>query len=409
MDAFHPISRPFKMKNTIQTYAWGSYSAIPQLLGQAFPSSKPQAELWIGAHPKAPSLLWFQGRWQALDQLISQYPDALLGRTVVNRFGTQLPFLLKILAAEQPLSIQAHPDKAQAKAGFLRENDEGIDLSAAHRNYRDPQHKPECLCALTPFEGLCGFRSLSDMMSLMGSVWPMQYNNLMTALTKEGTQSFFEQIMNLPPKTSLELVSGSVDKASASIDINPAFSWMVRLNELFPGDIGVLAPLFLNMIKLQPEEAIFLPARQLHGYLNGVGVEVMANSDNVLRGGLTPKHIDVPELLRVLDFTPHKPDILTAEGNGSAGCIFPSKVEEFELSILHTQDGRSDTLNLESDSVCILLCTRGSAVLRYHRNEKVAAVRTGESLLIPAALTDCALSGKATIFRATVNTKILRK
>ena len=289
MDAAHSISKPFRMKNTVQAYAWGSRTAIPELLGKHSPSTKPQAELWIGAHPKAPSLLWHQGRWQALDQLISQYPEEFLGRSVASRFGPRLPFLLKVLAADQPLSIQAHPDTIQAKAGFRRENEAGIELTVDHRNYKDPQHKPECMCALAPFTGLCGFRSLSNMMSLMGSVWPINDNALLTTLTKKGIKSFFKSVMTLPTKKRLGLISQTVLQAESMIDINPAFPWMVRLNRLFPGDIGVLAPLYLNIVELQPGEAIFLPAGQLHAYLNGVGIEIMANSDNVLRGGLTPQ------------------------------------------------------------------------------------------------------------------------
>ena len=406
METLDHISKPFKMKNTIQTYAWGSHTAVTDLFGIPNPSAKPQAELWMGAHPKAPSMIWLQGRWQALDLLISQYFETFLGKTVANRFGPQLPFLLKILAAEQPLSIQAHPDKIQAAAGFRRENKAEIDLTAPHRNYKDPQHKPECLCALTPFTGLCGFRSLSNMMPLMGKIWPTQYNNLLTSLTKDGMKSFFKRLMTLPVKKRLDLVAQNVHQAHSAVEENAAFSWMVRLNAMFPGDIGVLAPLFLNLVELQPGEAIFLPARQLHAYLNGVGIEIMANSDNVLRGGLTHKHVDVPELIRVLDFEPHTPEILMATERDSIENAYPSSAEEFVLSVLQISSDRDYAFN--SESICILFCTRGSAVLSCRKDESIIPIQRGESVLIPAALSGWSISGRATLYMASVNMRSFR-
>jgi mannose-6-phosphate isomerase len=403
MDSNDPISRPFLMKNTIQTYAWGSHTAISALLGEPSPSAKPQAELWMGAHAKAPSLIRYHGRWQALDQLIMQYPEAFLGKAVSRRFGSRLPFLLKVLAAEQPLSIQAHPDKKQAKTGFLRENDAKIDLDAAHRNYKDPQHKPECICALTPFVGMCGFRSLTDMMSLMGSIWPTPYNELMTVLTQNGVKPFFRRIMTLPPKKRLDLVARSVENAQSTARQNSAPFWIVRLNEQFPGDIGVLAPLFLNIVTLQPGEAVFLPARQLHAYLNGVGIEIMANSDNVLRGGLTPKHVDVPELLQIVDFGPYTPKIFKAEALDDIESVFHCKADEFELSILRMIAGREHQINWGAEAVCILFCTRGEAKLNWNRNE-TTTIQMGESVLIPGMLTDCRISGEAKLFKATIDT-----
>jgi mannose-6-phosphate isomerase len=395
------IAIPLKMKNPIQAYAWGSRTAIPNLLGKPGPHTKPVAELWMGAHPSAPSMVWCQERWQALDQLILEYPDELLGKSVARQYGPSLPFLFKVLAAGQPLSIQAHPDKVQAESGFMRENADGTDLAAPQRNYKDSNHKPECLCALTPFVGLCGFRSLAEMMSLMGTSWPKQHNHLLTILTKKGISSFFSQLMQLPPKKRLDLVAACLRETESMQAVNAAFSWIHQLNQSHGGDIGVLAPLFLNVVELQPGEAIFLPARQLHAYLKGMGIEIMANSDNVLRGGLTTKHIDVPELLNILDFMPYEPELLRPDGRDTIEKTYPSPAEEFALSSLATTP--SDEYPLETAAISILFCTQGTATLNSTTASAALTVHRGESVLIPAAARGVILSGSATLYKATVN------
>ena len=333
-----PIHQIFKMKNPIQTYAWGSRTAIARLLGQASPTTEPQAELWMGAHPKSPSEIQFDGRWRPLLELIDRYPDELLGRRVVDRFDRSLPYLFKVLAAAEPLSIQAHPDAQQAMEGFGRENRQGLSLADPRRNYRDDRPKPECMCALTPFVGLCGFRSPEAIMTLGQPVWPKTEAPALEILrngkNNKALQDFFQLLMQMDPDRRAALAHHVADGAARMESPSDVFRWIDRLHQKYPGDVGVLSPLILNLITLQPGQAVFLPPRQLHAYLDGLGIEVMANSDNVLRGGLTPKHIDVPELVKILDFHPYNPKILSPQYQTETEGFYDSLTDTFRLSQL---------------------------------------------------------------------------
>ncbi len=285
------------LKNTIQKYAWGSPTAIPELLGEQNPSHEPRAELWMGAHPKAPSFVNFDGQWLSLTELIAKYPQEILGNDVALAFNNKLPYLFKVLAAAKPLSIQAHPSLNQAKEGFERENDRGIALDAPNRNYKDDNHKPECICALSPFWAMYGFRNIPDILALMGKNCPVGLAGELDLLKKQpdsrGLKRFFTDLMTMDSQRQKRVVDEAVQNANQYSDEDFAFHWMTRLADEYPTDIGILAPLLLNLIELKPGEALFLPAGEFHAYLEGVGMELMANSDNVLRGGLTAKHIDV--------------------------------------------------------------------------------------------------------------------
>lgn len=404
------VDRIFRMENPIQSYAWGSRTAIGELMGQESPTTQPQAEIWMGAHPKAPSKLWYEDRWQPLHQLIAQYPQEMLGVEVSKRFDNKLPYLFKVLAAGEPLSIQAHPDIKQAREGYQRENIQGIALDAPNRNYKDDQHKPECMCALTFFWGLCGFRSLTDMMTLIGPVWPMSYNHVLNRLTQsfnqKGFQSLFEKLMRLEDKARKELVSGVVEKALTLTDKDSAYKWIVKLNTKYPGDIGVLSPLLLNIVKLEPGEAIFLPARQLHAYLDGLGVELMANSDNVLRGGLTPKYVDVDELLNILDFTPHNPDKLVCHSQRETECGYHSPVQEFALSkLMITRDHPYEIRNRPPGPE-IILCVEGSAKITWKGQGGDLTITQGHSVFVPSILDGYVVEGDTKLFRAGANLNI---
>ncbi len=398
-----PMKTICLMKNAIQPYPWGSHTAIAALRGDPVPSKEPQAEMWMGAHGKAPSRLWYQGRWQSLDQLIAQYPVEMLGARVLDRLGNTLPFLFKVLAAAQPLSIQAHPDSEQARLGFARENAAGIPLDAARRNYRDDRHKPEILCALTPFWGLCGFRSIAEMMVLMGPVWPPSHNHALTLLTRRGIRPFFQYLMALEDKPRAELVERVLQNVSKQEEHADLSTWIHKLAGFYKEDIGVLFPLLLNLVRLSPGQAIFLPAGQLHAYLDGTGVELMANSDNVLRGGLTGKHIDVPELLNVLDFASRSPDLLEGSLANGYERVYPSRAPEFRLSRIDFDEGPVNPVKICVEGPEVLLCTAGRAILLQERNEAEITVTQGQSAFIPAAASAYTLAGRATLFRATIN------
>jgi mannose-6-phosphate isomerase len=394
------------LKNTIQEYAWGSHTAIPELLGEKPPSAAPQAELWMGAHPKAPSMVESDGEWVSLLALIEKYPERILGEETAKRFTNKLPYLFKVLAAAQPLSIQAHPSRDQAVRGFERENRLGIPLNAPNRNYKDDNHKPECICALTPFWALNGFRNVSDILALMEKIRPLGLKNELDALRKEqnsrGLKRFFQFIMSMGPEQKKQITADAVKHAEIVAEDHPIFTWMTRLYASYPGDIGIFSPVLLNLICLEPGQALFLPSGELHAYLDGVGMELMANSDNVLRGGLTPKHVDVPALLDVLNFEERPVDILTGKQINACEYRYPTKAKEFVLSVVCMEE--SMICVTEHENVEILLCTDGKAeVSESGRDDKIILAQ-GTSIVIPAAVTEYSIKGKATLYKASVPT-----
>ena len=393
------------LENTIQPYAWGSYTAIPELLGRPSDSNTPQAELWMGAHPKAPSMVPVDGRLESLKLLIDKYPREILGRKVSTAFQGELPYLFKVLAAARPLSLQAHPSASQARNGYIRENGLGIPLDSPKRNYRDPNHKPECICALTPFWALHGFRRVPDIIALAGRLQLESMEPLLHILRVQpdgrGLKTFFRTMMTLPPLQKSRLTNQAFDRAQKKSKENDAYRWIVRLMESYPEDIGVLAPLFLNLVLLQPGQALYLPAAELHAYLEGVGIELMANSDNVLRGGLTPKHIDAAELLAVLDFEERTPRILAQRPGAAGERIYDCPAREFTLSVIIVSQ-KTSYASPQERSVEILLCTAGKARISDIGTGEVTVLNKGNAALVPAAVSAYDLKGTATVYKAAV-------
>jgi mannose-6-phosphate isomerase len=393
------------LRNKVQNYAWGSVTAIPELLGQNNPGHEPVAELWMGAHTKAPSLVECDGKWQSLKELIENTPREILGDEVARRFDDRLPYLFKVLAAAKPLSIQAHPDRDQAREGFERENERGIALDAPDRNYRDDNHKPECICALSPFWALHGFREISDIIDLMQSCCPHGLADELHRLQKQpavaGLKRFFTDLMTLGPSRRLQVVVEALQNAQNLADKEAAFQWMIKIADEYPSDIGVLSPILLNLIQLKPGQALFLPAGELHAYLEGVGIELMANSDNVLRGGLTPKHIDVPELLKVLSFDPHPVSIVEPVEISESERVYTSAANEFVLSVISLSNGRpyhkSDLKSIE-----ILLCTDGTARIETRGGRNINNIKKGDSVIVPAAVEKYGITGDAILYKAAV-------
>ena len=405
------MSRPLKMKNAIQPYAWGSLTAIAELLGEPAPSNQPEAELWMGAHPKAPSKVWYQGRWQSLNKMISQDPLPFLGETVVSHFGPQLPYLLKVLAVDQPLSIQAHPDEAMAQKGFARENEQGISLTAPHRNYRDGHHKPECVCALTPFTALCGFRPPDEIRTLLEPIWPGQRRDELELLSDgdegEALKRIFNHLMRLSKESRKQLIGHLVDAVLPTRDGQPAHDWMVQLNNAYPGDIGVLSPCLLQLVTLQPGQALFLPSGKLHAYLQGVSIEVMANSDNVLRGGLTPKHVDIDELLTVLTFDAPALEIIEPERLRNNHRRYPSQADEFELEAISVDDSEGYDSGKRLNVPEIVLCIEGEAEISWGQKGSAMPIKKGESIIVPADLENYMMDGRAELYKTGINPRIL--
>jgi mannose-6-phosphate isomerase len=393
------------LKNTIQEYAWGSKNAIPGLLGQRNPGNKPQAELWMGAHPKAPSLVQYHGQWVSLPDLINKNPLDVLGKNAARNFNNKLPYLFKVLAAAKPLSIQAHPNVHQAREGFESENAQGIPLDAPYRNYRDANHKPECICALTQFWALSRFRRISGILSYLKKVCAhgldAEINDLKQQPTSDGLKRFYTALMTMDADRQNRIIAQALEQAQRLETEDPVFNWMLKIGSDYPNDIGVLAPILLNLVCLEPGQALFLDAGELHAYLEGLGIELMANSDNVLRGGLTPKHVDVPELLRVLKFEDQDVTFLKPQELVPNEFIYPSPVEEFELSAITLNSG-AQYQSPAQRSVEILLCTRGTVTLTDYGSQSETQLQQGIAALIPAAVERYAIRGEGTCYKAAV-------
>ncbi|HEY5375530.1 MAG TPA: mannose-6-phosphate isomerase, class I [Polyangiaceae bacterium] len=393
-----------RLENPIQNYAWGSHTAIANLLGKPSPSEEPQAELWLGAHPKAPSLV-LPSR-EALSELIEREPTRILGAALEARFGARLPFLLKVLAAETPLSLQAHPTLEQARAGFAAEEARGVPVDAPNRNYKDRNHKPELLCALTPFSALCGFRSIPKTLELFRALRAPHVSYLLEGLeqlpTEAGLSQLFSTLLGLSGERRAELAQETLDRctvlAAFEGPFQHEFSWAVRVGVLYPGDIGIVSALLLNLVQLSPGEAIYLPAGKLHAYLSGVGMEIMANSDNVLRGGLTPKHVDPAQLLHLLDFRTGPVGVLQGEARGSAR-VYQTPTAEFELQAFQILPGEQPTI-VDRRGPEILFCERGN--ISVECGAQKLALEQGEALFLDATEPGYVLRGEGTLFRAGV-------
>jgi mannose-6-phosphate isomerase len=294
----------FRLAHRVMHYPWGTREAIPALLGIENIDDKPFAELWLGAHESAPSALVVDGIACTLDAAIAASPLRFLGASVVEQWGARLPFLFKVLSAAEPLSIQCHPDPAQARAGFAREESLGIPFTSPSRNYKDPCAKPELLVALTPFVALKGFRAPAEIARLLRRSAPGALDALADRVVATAIDDGLRAVLTF----ALETVGDERARVLAALDegirarSTPEAALVARLRALHPDDMTVLAPLFLNLVVLAPGDGVFLGPGELHAYVEGTGLELMSSSDNVLRGGLTPKHVDKSELMRIARF-----------------------------------------------------------------------------------------------------------
>ncbi|MGY1819139.1 mannose-6-phosphate isomerase, class I [Geodermatophilus sp. SYSU D00663] len=388
----------WQMTSAVRHYPWGSRTVIPELLGETVPAEQPYAELWMGGHPDLPSTL---SDGTPLDKAIEERPDALLGPAVHERFGPRLPFLMKVLAADSPLSLQAHPTMAQARAGFAAEEAAGVPKDDPTRTFKDPWHKPELLLALTTFEALCGFRPVEESLHCLAKLQLPELKPTIAALARGGLQAAIPQLLALSGKRRTHLVEVVALRAAAFVAAHDpefinTYRWATTLAEKYPGDPGVVISLMCNHLKLAPGEAVFLPAGNLHAYLSGAGVEVMASSDNVLRGGLTNKHVDLAALIEVLDFSDGKIPVLHPV-LGPGGLRYPVPVDDFDLTRCQL-DELAGSLTTRGPQV--LLCTEGEAVLESTDGE--VRLTRGRSAFVPAGAPVTA-RGPAVLYRATTN------
>ncbi|MGM0404093.1 MAG: mannose-6-phosphate isomerase, class I, partial [Thermodesulfobacteriota bacterium] len=327
----------------------------------------------------------------------------ILGAEAAAKFNNTLPFLFKVLAAAHPLSIQAHPDRSMAETGFKMENQRNIPIDAPHRNYRDPWPKPEIICALEPFVAANGFRPAESIVKWFETICPeklaAQITMLKEAPGESGIKKMFESLVRMPAASKRSAVDEAATRA-AEVDAMEG-EWVVRLSRLYPDDIGVLCPLFLNLVRLEPHTAMFLPPGRMHAYLEGVGIELMANSDNVLRGGLTGKHVDIEALLDTVRFDPSPIDLLRPVAKNKCESRYPTDAEEFLLSVVQTENGKLCRFP-EDHGLEILLCIKGTAEITAGQDGSPLTVEKGGSVIMPASVGSYEIKGDSVFYKAAI-------
>jgi mannose-6-phosphate isomerase len=427
MDLLRPVTQP---------YAWGSRRAIAGLQGRPAPTEQPEAELWMGAHPSAPSGVRRPAGATTLDAVISADPAAELGPADAARFGGRLPFLLKVLAADKALSIQVHPSREQAEAGYRAETERGLAPGDKSRNYVDDWPKPELLCALTPFEVLAGLRTPADAAALLRTLdvaelaplaaelaatadpaaltralaailtWPDGQRAALLSAVLSACQRVAARGESAPgesaPGESAPGESAPGESAPGESEYSAACAAAVRLDAEHPGDLGIVASLLLRHAVLPPGAAVFMPAGGLHAYLHGTGVELLGNSDNVVRAGLTGKHIDVAELLKLTDPAAAVP-VIEPWPAGDGISVYVSPAPEFRLYRAELAAGQATLPG--SGGARIVLCTAGTAVLRAASG--TLALPRGESCFLPASDGAVSAAGPASLFIAGAGTATL--
>jgi mannose-6-phosphate isomerase len=391
------------LESAVMPYAWGSRVFLAKLRGRPTPAAGPEAELWMGAHPLAPSKLTRAGRARSLLELVQADPERELGAETAARYGRRLPFLLKVLAADEPLSIQAHPSAEQAREGFAREESSGVPLTAANRTYKDASHKPELLVALEPFDALCGFRTARELLELLDVLAVPELathrDTLRASPDADGLHAVFTDLLATPPDARAALVRATARACGRCSHerFRAITSWVVRLAERHPNDAGVACALMLEHVRLEKDEALYLPAGNLHAYLHGAGVEIMASSDNVLRGGLTTKHVDVAELARVVRFDAPPTQVLRPRALNDREAVWDTPAEEFRLSRVDV--ARAHAYEARPLGPEVLLCVEGSVVAA---GDETVTLSPGDASFVRGSEKPYALTGEGSVFRAAV-------
>lgn len=376
----------YLLTNPSMDYAWGSPAAIPELMGLS-PSSRPVAEVWIGAHPAAPSTLEFGGCAVGLDSYIETHPFQALGCAADGGGVSSLPFMMKLLAAERPLSLQVHPTRAGAEEGFQREQAAGLSIHDPVRCYRDQSHKPEMLYALGPFELLAGFRRRDQVREVLGGLDVPGLAPVLATLDnfdpETALREGFATTLDTAPRLVAGLVESVVGQARRLRHDRPEYRLLTRLADAHPGDLGIVAAMFLNHRMLTQGEAVFIPAGVVHSYVRGLGVEVMATSDNVLRAGLTPKNVSIPEVMQTVTFAEGRPDIVTPV-RSSRRRVFAPATREFVLWVLESSNESASEWMTGPGSGPRLVVSCGSPVELDCGGRRLALER-GRSAFIPNA------------------------
>jgi len=398
------MNRIRALRNPIRHYAWGSHTALAEWTGRPSPSEEPEAELWLGAHPSAPSRVEAgpdDGGATPLDDWIGREPKASLGEPVASTYDDVLPFLFKVLAPAHALSIQTHPDAARARAGFARENAAGLPSDHPERSYRDPRPKPELICALTRFSALCGFRERRDVAADLLALEVEALRPVAEQVATHGSAAGLGQLLALKPEAQRRVVRAALERLRSDEDDDPKRDLIRRLDIDHPEDIGTLSPYFLHAVELQAGEALYLKAGRVHAYLEGLGIEIMGNSDNTLRGGLTARHVDVPEFLDALDPAEGRPEKLIPGGEDHRFQRYRTSERAFSLSRFAFQRGVK-TGAPRSRGPEIWLCTAGRITIHPDDGSPLLELARGQSAWIPATAPAFRAEGDGIVHTASV-------
>jgi len=403
---------PLRVRGRVQHYAWGSSDAIPELIGQANPEHEPFAELWLGAHPDLPAYATIGGGEIALDRLMEAAGPVLLGERAFEQFDGVFPFLMKILSAATPLSIQAHPNTHQAESGFARENHAGLDLDDPQRNYTDDKHKPELISALEDFYALRGFRPLDEIGRTVHDIPELSDLVPHGTLNHDGMVELYVDLMRLPQREVNRRLTPLMQRLRTANETrkfgraDPEY-WAIRADDEFSRvddkDRGLFSVFLLNLVHLRSGQGMYLPAGEPHSYLEGTGVEIMANSNNVLRGGLTPKRVDVEELLSVLTFECGKPKVLEFDRDRGSGARarYVTPALEFKLSRVQLNSGESDVAG-DTHGAALGVVLNGEVKIESRGGSNLDLER-GQSFLVPYGIPHVMFARKtATVFVGSV-------
>lgn len=392
-----------RLDGALQRYDWGSTMVLPEFLGRET-DSEPWAELWFGTHPAGPTGVG----GVTLAQYVERDPERLLGEDVVRRFGPQLPFLLKLIAPDQALSLQVHPNLDQAEAGYARENAAGIPMDSPDRNYKDANHKPEMVLALTTYEAVAGFRAPRRAAEVLAGLSSPLARRMRRTLrlnpTRFGIRQVFSELVSEATRPTAAEVSELAEELSERLEAGTSPSRRVDANAVamsraFPGDPGVPAALLLNPVTLRPGEALFVPAGCVHAYVRGLGVEIMASSDNVLRAGLTNKRVDVPEMLACVDYVAAPPVRPAPEYLSRATRAYYAPVDDFELLVTTVvpADGR---MQVPGRGPRIVLATEGTTTVTTPAGQETLS--RGQAVFVGADERTLAVEGSGTVVQADV-------
>ena len=395
----------FRLAGVVQHYAWGGYDFIPAFLHLSNKEGRPFAEYWMGAHDKAPAQVVINSEKERLSDLIVNDPTKVLGEDVYKKFG-RLPYLLKILDVKDMLSIQVHPDKKSAEQAFAEENKKGVPLQAAQRNYKDANHKPELMLALSDFWLLHGFKSKDKLLQVLKETPELGF--LTAVFNREGYRGLYQRVMEMPQSEVNDRLHPLLDRIRPLYTQNTLLKddedfWAARAaltyNRGNDIDRGIFSIYFFNLVHCKPGEAVFQDAGVPHAYLEGQNVEIMANSDNVLRGGLTPKHIDVAELMKHIKFEETVPKLLTGQTRNNVERVYKTPAPDFELSKFELEKG--GTADFVTSTADILFLKDG--LITISDGEKNLELKPGEAVIaFKGSDIEISAHSPASLYRATV-------